>query len=243
MIHAGSPIATSPGPEDTFAEVVDGTRAIIANVLEPNPNAPILFTSSGAVYGRQPPELTHIDESFSGGPDQLKPAMAYHEAKRAAELLLASATARGIGKLRLARLFAFIGPGLPLDGKYAAGNFVRDAIAKEPIRIGGDGTPHRSYLYPTDMIAWSLAVLARGTDSRAYNVGSDESISIGAFAARIGAIAGTDVVVAMPPPDPPRLPERYVPDTTRIISELGVRISIGLDEAITRTLAHYGATL
>ena len=49
--------------------------------------ARFLLTSSGAVYGRQPPELTHVPEDYAGraGPDG--PASAYGEGKRLAEHL------------------------------------------------------------------------------------------------------------------------------------------------------------
>ena len=44
-----------------------------------------LLTSSGAVYGKQPSNLTHIPEDYLGGPDPLDPASVYAEGKRVAE--------------------------------------------------------------------------------------------------------------------------------------------------------------
>jgi nucleoside-diphosphate-sugar epimerase len=226
-------------PERMFSYVVDGTRAVIDGLLSDNPNVPLLYTSSGAVYGRQPSDVTHISETQTNGPDQLDPSQAYHEGKRAAELLLASATQRGVGNLRLARLFAFLGPGLPLDAHYAAGNFFADALAGRPIRIAGDGTPIRSYLYPTDMIAWSLAVFVRGADSRAYNVGSAADLSLIDVARKIDCDAHVGIDVQTPPPPTGRALNRYVPSTQRIETELGARRTVELDEAIRRTLAFY----
>ena len=46
-----------------------------------------LLTSSGAVYGPQPSDVTHIKEGYLGGPDQLAKYSAYGEGKRAAECL------------------------------------------------------------------------------------------------------------------------------------------------------------
>ncbi len=245
VVHAATPASAALNeaqPDAMLAVIVDGVRGVLRDVVERSGAIPVLFTSSGAVYGRQPPELAHVPETYGGAPDPLDPRSAYHEGKRVAELAFAIAQARGTGRVRVARLFAFLGPGLPLGAHFAAGNFVRDALAGGPVRIGGDGTPYRSYLYPTDMIAWCLAVFARGADGRAYNVGSDEAVTIRELAARIARAAGDDVGVEVArAPVAGALAERYVPDSSRIAAELGVRRTVALDDAIARTLAFHRA--
>ena len=70
--------------------IVEGTRHCLefaAHVCA----CKFLLTSSGAVYGKQPPHLTHVSEDFTGSPEPLDPNSAYAEGKRAAELLCALA--------------------------------------------------------------------------------------------------------------------------------------------------------
>jgi dTDP-glucose 4,6-dehydratase len=245
VVHAATPSTggmneTEPGA--LLELIVDGTRALIERIIAPAGRIPVLFTSSGAVYGRQPPDLEGIPESYAGAPDCLAPTSAYHEGKRVAELELAIAQSAGAGRLRPARLFAFVGPGLPLEAHYAAGNFVRDALAGGPIRVLGDGTPYRSYLYPTDMIAWMLAIFARGSDARAYNVGSEEAVTVADVAALVARVADPPVTVEIAgQPRAGAAPERYVPDVSRITAELNVRRRVGLELAIERTLAFHRA--
>ena len=49
----------------------------------------LLLTSSGAVYGTQPNNLTHMPETYTGAPDPLNPASVHAEGKRSAELMCA----------------------------------------------------------------------------------------------------------------------------------------------------------
>ena len=203
-----------------------------------------LLASSGAVYGRQPPDVTHLAEDHAGGPDQTDPRSAYAEAKRLAELLC---TAHGLGRAGgaavFARGFAFIGPHLPRDAHFAMGNFIGDALARPAITVHGDGEPHRSYLYAADLAAWLWVILVFGLHGRAYNVGSEDSMCLRDVALAVGKIAAKPVEVhgAAVSGAPA---SRYVPSTARARAELGLEQRIPLDDAIRRTLAFYsGASI
>src|SRR5512138_783891 len=69
-----------------FDTIVDGTRKTLG-VARAAGSRRYLLVSSGAVYGRQPAELTHVPEDYTGGPDLSDARSAYGEGKRAAEVL------------------------------------------------------------------------------------------------------------------------------------------------------------
>lgn len=241
VIHAATEASArlnAEAPLRMFDTIVEGTRHTL-NFARQCGATKFLLTSSGAVYGRQPPELTHIPEAYLGAPDPLNPAAAYGEGKRAAEQLCAHyARQDGLACL-IARCFAFVGPHLPLDAHFAIGNFIRDALAGGPIRVTGDGTPLRSYLYAADLAVWLWTILLHGVPLRPYNVGSDDGRPLADFARLVADAAGlTDVRVARAA-DPAQPPERYVPDITRAAAELGLRPTISPAEAVARTLAFH----
>ena len=196
----------------------------------------VLFTSSGAVYGPQPPQLSHLPEDYAGAPprDPLDPSSVYGEAKRTSELLgLRHGECHGYSFL-IARCFAFLGPWLPLDG-FVAGNFIGDALAGRPIQVTGDGRPIRSYLHGEDLADWLWTILLRGVHGRPYNVGSEEAISIASLARRVQELVAPNSEVRIAQEAGQGLPPRYVPSTQRARQELGLVPRIGLDEAIVRT--------
>jgi dTDP-glucose 4,6-dehydratase len=138
-----------------------------------------------------------------------------------------------------------VGPHLPLDAHFAIGNFIRDALAGGPIRVNGDGTPYRSYLYAADLAEWLFTILLRGRAGRAYNVGSEEALSVLELAERVAETiglqgnGGINVTVAKKP-IAGTLAVRYVPAASRAHAELELEPSVPLSRAIARA-AHWAA--
>lgn len=193
-----------------------------------------LLVSSGAVYGRQGPEVASVSEDYLLDPRLTEPVSAYAEGKREAEKLCMSA--QGPVEAKIARCFAFVGPHLPFDAHFAVGNFIRDALRGGPIEVHGDGTPLRSYLYAADLAIWLWTILIKGAARRPYNVGSERSVSIADLARTVAAVVApaAEVRVARAP-EPGTVPERYIPCTQRARLELGLSETIDLEEAIRRT--------
>ena len=247
VIHAATETTGKQTPLELLSTIVAGTQRTL-ELADQCRARKFLLTSSGAVYGRQPGDLTHVPETYTGAPDPLDAASVYAEGKRASELMCAlyqqTATAAGREfEAKIARCWAFCGPHLPLDAHFAVGNFIADALAGRPIQIGGDGTPRRSYLYAADLAAWLWTMLFRAPALMPINVGSASDVSIRELAETVVATLapGTEVRVAKQPAAGP--PARYVPCVKRAEQLLGLRETVGLAEQVRRTAAwHRAAT-
>jgi nucleoside-diphosphate-sugar epimerase len=237
IIHAAteaSATLNSEHPEVMFDTIVQGTRNVLRHAAK-NASCKFLFTSSGAVYGTQPSQISHIQESFHGGPDPLEPASAYAEGKRAAETMCVLAASRQFHPA-IARCFAFVGPYMKLIAHFAIGNFIGDRLRGGPIRVQGDGTPFRSYMYASDLMVWLWTILFRGETGRAYNVGSEDAVSIAVTAQRVAeAVTPVLHVEIAREANPKVAPSRYVPCTRRAREELSLEHEVSLPDAIRRT--------
>ncbi len=228
-------------PTVMFDTVLEGTRHML-DVARDGGCKLFMFISSGAVYGAQTD--SHVAETALTAPDPLDPRAAYGEAKRAAEFLCASYSRAAGFELKIARCFAFIGPYLPIDLHFAAGNFIGQVLKNQPIAIGGDGTPLRSYLYASDLVVWLLTILLRGESHRAYNVGSDHSVSIAQLARAVHQVGLETVhqraelhqpITIAKTAAPGQAVEKYVPSTGRAQKELALSERIDLTSAIRKT--------
>lgn len=218
--------------------IVDGTRRVLDFAVACRARS-FLFVSSGAVYGPPTCGLSFISEDYGGAPDPLDPLSAYASGKRMAEHLCALYHQRSGLETKIARCFSVVGPYLPLDGHFAVGNFLRDALAGSVIRVRGDGTAKRSYIYAGDLAQWLWTILLRGVACRPYNVGSDRVVTVAEVArliacefspppevrvergASVNSLAGRD----------------FVPSTERARSELQLDITRPLPDALRRTVS------
>ncbi|MEG3152383.1 NAD-dependent epimerase/dehydratase family protein [Sphingomonas sp. ZT3P38] len=244
VIHAAtdaSAALNATDPSRMFDTIVTGTRHALDFAVERGAER-FFFLSSGAVYGAQPWEVTHVAEDWLGGPDQRDPRSAYGEGKRAAEMLCAIYGKQFGLDVVNARIFALLGPLLSLDIHFAAGNFIRDAIAGRTIRVEGAGTAVRSYLYAADLTVWLWTLLISGDRGAVFNVGSEEAVSVADLARRTATLLGAPAVEILGRPDPGWNPGRYVPSTAAIRGSLGLTPTTSLDEAIRRTALSNGWT-
>jgi dTDP-glucose 4,6-dehydratase len=239
IIHAATAASAKLNDADPLLmldTIIEGTRRVLDFAVQCGAKK-LLLTSSGAVYGKQSPDMTHIPEDNMGGPNTMDPQSAYAEGKRVSELLCAIYSKKFGIECKIARGFAFVGPYLPLDIHYAIGNFIRDALNGGPIVVKGDGTPYRSYLYAADLAVWLWTILVKGKSLKPYNIGSDQDIRIQELAVLVSKIIAKNSNVQIqsrPVTDEP--PDRYVPSVNRAMKELNLRNISDLEKSLIGTM-------
>ena len=233
ILHAAadSVLPASCTPAEEYSMLVDGARQVL-QVAEATGCKRLLLASSGAVYGAQPEAVSYLDEQHAFAAS----TSAYALGKRDAEAMCAKAGLHA----SMARGFSFLGPHLPMDAHFAAGNFLRDALIGKDILITGNRRAVRTYLHAADLAVWLWTMLLKGESGSAYNVGSEETVSILELAERMVANVRTESTIRLAQSS--RLEggvARYAPSTRKAQTELGLEVWIGLDEAIRRTAAWY----
>jgi nucleoside-diphosphate-sugar epimerase len=244
VIHAATEASArqaADAPLKMLSTILAGTERAL-EFAATHGAARFLLTSSGAVYGGQPTEITHLSESYAGAPDPLDPNNVYAEGKRAAELMCALHQKTTGVECAIARCWAFCGPHLPLDAHFAIGNFIGNVLRREPILIQGDGTPRRSYLYGADLAIWLWTMLFRAPSLTPIHVGSGEDVSIFELAQTVAQTLDPDAIIRVAGSATPGIaPSRYVPSVSRAKQLLGLEQIVSLEESIRRTAAWYGA--
>lgn len=239
VVHAATDVVNPLNQADVLDSCVIGTKNVLFQAARSGVKR-LLLLSSGAVYGKAPKELGAIGEDFCGSLNCLDPASAYAEGKRCSELLCSLEAARSGMQIPVARCFALVGPYLPLGKHFAIGNFIEAALARKPIIIHGDGTPVRSYLYMADVTIWLLTLLFAGRSCVAYNVGSEDAVSIRDLAALVNEELGGGLPINIENQSYHGAhADIYYPSTARIRGEFSLPKPLPLRTAIARTAAWY----
>jgi len=236
VIHAAADSTMGPqlSPLQRYTQIVDGTRHLLDLAVAARARR-FLLLSSGAVYGSRSAGQPDPEENDCNAPDPLNPENAYGIAKRTAEHLGALAHREHGLEVVIARCFAFVGQDLPLDVHFAIGNFIRDALWRNSITVNGGGTPVRSYMDQRDLSRWLLALLCKGEAGQAYNVGSEDSITVVDLAQLVRDTLAPHKPVLISAEKRSEQRSRYVPSTLKTRSLLGIDLLYSLQESIIET--------
>lgn len=232
IIHAATDASAElnrKNPKLMYSTIMDGAKRICEFAKDVKCKR-ILYTSSGAAYGPQPNNMERMAEDFTQNPNFDKND-AYASAKLESEKYFKE---NASCEIVIARCFAFSGPHLPLDGSYAFGNFISDALNQSDIVIKGSGEDIRSYLYAGDLIVWLLKILSTGEDRQIYNVGSPEAVTIKSLAEYISQ-GNLDVNIL----GDTNKNSRYIPCVRKAQEQLGLKIYTSLEVSIEKTLKYY----
>ena len=241
IIHAATAASDSlnkSNPLLMMDTITIGTRRALDFAIT-QPIEGFLFVSSGAIYGKQPWDVSHIQEDDSFKVDINNPNAAYAEGKRIAELYCSTYFEKYNLPIKIARCFAFVGPYLPLDTHFAIGNFINNVLKNEDIIIKGDGSTIRSYMYASDLMICLWRILINGEKNIPYNVGSDEAISIKGIAEIIITLSDSKVKVKIlgSTVNQENI-DNYCPSITKITNLKSLN-SISLSDSIKKTIKYY----
>lgn len=195
----------------------------------------IVYVSSGAVYGVQPPELDKLDENTKPYDlyNMASAKQSYALAKQDAEQAIIKLGVDGLN-VSIARCFAFVGCWLPRDQHFAIGNFIGDVLNKQPIIVKATHRVYRSYMYADDLVDWLMTIAnSSSTNTPVYNVGSDEAILLSDLANRLAELC--DGEADIPLITEPKI-DRYIPSIEKAKMDLGLRLKYDLMSSIQETI-------
>jgi dTDP-glucose 4,6-dehydratase len=194
--------------------------------------ARFLLASTSEVYGD--PLVHPQPETYWGNVNPIGPRGVYDEAKRYAEALtMAYHRQQGVDTC-IVRIFNTYGPRMrPHDGR-AIPTFIRQALAKEPLTVFGDGSQTRSFCYVDDLIR-GLISLAQSGEHLPVNIGNPAEYTLLELAKQVIEATGSssEIVFEALPVDDPKVRQ---PDITRARQLLGWEPQVSLEEGLRRTL-------
>jgi nucleoside-diphosphate-sugar epimerase len=234
ILHFASP-ASPPkylaAPIQTLRVNAEGTRHLLDCARETG--AGFFLASTSEVYGDP---LVHPQvESYWGNVNPVGPRSVYDESKRYAEALTFAYRRTHQINTRVIRIFNTYGPRLdPFDGRVVT-NFIRQALAGEPLTAYGDGLQTRSFQYVDDLIEGILRLLA--VDHHwPVNLGNPDEFTVLDLARHVLELTGS-LSPLMFEPLPRDDPRQRRPDISLARQLLGWEPRVPLADGLTRTIA------
>ncbi|HEY8548395.1 MAG TPA: GDP-mannose 4,6-dehydratase [Vicinamibacterales bacterium] len=229
-------------PVHTIEANVHGTEVVLRHANKKKKL--VLVASTSEVYGKSTAVPFNEDADLVLGPTP-KHRWAYACSKAIDEFLALAYWKEKKLPVVIVRLFNTVGPRQTGQYGMVIPNFVRQALAGQPITVFGDGTQSRSFTYVGDVVgALEKLVQHPGAVGQVFNVGNSGEISIRDLAELVKKKTGSASPIVMVPYEQAYeagfedMPRR-VPDLTKIQSLIGYRPTVDLDEILDRVIEYF----
>jgi UDP-glucose 4-epimerase len=226
-------------PVRTIETNVHGTEVVLK--VANKKKKLVLIASTSEVYGKSAKVPFHEDDDLVLGPTS-KHRWAYACSKMIDEFLALAYWKERKLPVIIVRLFNTVGPRQTGQYGMVVPNFVRQALADEPITVFGDGTQSRSFTYVGDVVRAMIALINEPRAiGQVFNIGNGYEISMRDLAIRIKKMTGSRSSIVTIPYDQAYeagfedMPRR-VPDISKIRALIGYEPTVELDEILSRVV-------
>jgi nucleoside-diphosphate-sugar epimerase len=204
----------------------------------------VVIASTSEVYGKSENVPFHEDSDLVLGPTP-KHRWAYACSKAIDEFLALAYWKERKLPVIIVRFFNTVGPRQTGQYGMVIPNFVRQALAGEPITVFGDGKQSRSFTHVTDVVR-ALITLVNEPKAigQVINIGNTEEVSIRALAERVRAKTNSTSTIKLIPYDEAYesgfedMPRR-VPDLSKIKAMVGYEPEHTLDDILTDVIEYF----
>lgn len=240
VLHFASP-ASPPDferlPMETLMVSSYGTR----NTLEVAKahEAAFLVASTSETYGE--PQVHPQTEQYWGNVNPIGPRSVYDEGKRFTEAMTMAYYRYKKVNTHIVRIFNTYGPRMRPDDGRVVPNFIKQALADEPMTLYGEGSQTRSFCFVTDLVE-GLVRLVNSDFHEPVNIGNPNEITVKQLGEIIFDILGKPRTF-INKPLPVNDPTRRKPDITRAKDILDWEPKIPVEEGIKKTIEWFKVKL
>jgi len=229
-------------PVHTIETNVHGTEVVLKHANKKKKL--VLIASTSEVYGKSGEVPFREDADLVLGPTA-KHRWAYACSKMIDEFLALAYWKERKLPVIIVRLFNTVGPRQTGQYGMVIPNFVRQALAGEPITVFGDGTQSRSFTYVGDVVRAMVALVDEPRAvGQVFNIGNGTEITIADLANKVKQLTESSSAIVRVPYDEAYeagfedMPRR-VPDISKVRALVGYQPTVELDEILTRVIEYF----
>jgi nucleoside-diphosphate-sugar epimerase len=229
-------------PVYTIETNVHGTEGVLKHANKKKKL--VVIASTSEVYGKSEQVPFREDSDLVLGPTP-KHRWAYACSKAIDEFLALAYWKERKLPVIIVRFFNTVGPRQTGQYGMVIPNFVRQALAGEPITVFGDGAQSRSFTHVADVVGALLKLVVEPKAiGQVINIGNTEEVTIRRLAERVRELTGSTSSIKLVPYDQAYesgfedMPRR-VPDLSKAEKMIGYKPRHSLDDILIQVIDYF----